>query len=123
MLSARAEFGYNDIDLFRVEGSMMFTAHGIVSKDSSVHQYDGTGQVVPSTPSTENPFAGENGAWELSSGTVEYSFVFGGEGEMKVTSWFSFSASAYFCLVWNKDNVSKPCAFDTQLSLGAVFKY
>ena len=113
-------FGYDDIDLFRIEGSVFFMAHGIIDEKSVTKYYDGTFSGNPSTPSTENPFnPGEN----KDNNSPEYTFVLGGSGELRAASWFSVEAGVYSMLVWNKDN--EPDAFepDIQLSLGCTFRY
>ena len=116
-------FGYNDIDSFKVEGDVMFMAHGIVSAYSSIREYTGS-ESVATTPSTENAFTDEDydSLYNvLSDGEVEYSLIFGAGGEKQVTKWFSFDASLYFNVYWNKDNLSTCTKFDIQLAVGLKF--
>ena len=115
-VAALLKFGYNDIDLYRVEGNIFFMAHGVIKKDSITTQYTGPAS-VPVAPSTSNPFD------PAESGEVEYTFAFGGEGTVDPLSFLSIDAGAYCFFIWNKDNSPSPCTVDFQLSLGLTFKY
>ena len=116
-VAALLRFGYNDIDLYKVEGNMFFMAHGVIDKTSVTKQYDGPGATSDWAPSTSNPFD------KTETGPVEYMFAFGAEGEVEPLSFLSVNAGAYCFFTWNKDNVASPCAFDFQLSLGLTLKY
>lgn len=115
-VAALLKFGYNDIDLYRVEGNIFFMAHGVIRKDSITTQYTGPAS-VPVAPSTSNPFD------PAESGEVEYTFAFGGEGTVDPLSFLSIDAGAYCFFIWNKDNSPSPCSVDFQLSLGLTLKY
>lgn len=90
----------------------LFMAHGVLNFSSAWDLYDGTGQPVPSTPSTENPFD------SAESGPVAYSLLTQLSGQYNINSELSLMAHLALPLVWNKGNVAKPLIHDIQLSVG-----
>ena len=116
-IAALLKFGYDDIDLYRVEGNIFFMAHGVIGKDSITTQYTGPSDASGSAPSTSNPFDPSE------TGEVEYTFAFGAEGEVRPLSFLSIDAGAYCFFIWNKDNSPAPCSIDFQLSLGVTLRY
>lgn len=116
-IAALIRFGYNDIDLFEIEGNLFFMAHGVIGKDSITTQYNGPSDASMAAPSTSNPFNPDE------NGSVEYTFAFGAEGEVSPLSFLSMDAGAYCFFIWNKDNDPSPCSIDFQLSLGLTIRY
>ena len=116
-IAALIRFGYNDIDLFEIEGNLFFMAHGVIGKDSITTQYNGPSDESMAAPSTSNPFNPEE------NGSDEYTFAFGAEGKVSPLSFLSMDAGAYCFFIWNKDNDPSPCSIDFQLSLGLTIRY
>ena len=116
-IAALFRFGYEDIDLFRVEGNVFFMAHGVIDMFSKTNYFDGNSGSQQNTPSTSNPFD------KSENGVPEYTFAFGGEGQVDITSYLSLDTSAYLVTVWNKDNVTSPATLDFQFSLGLSLYY
>ena len=106
--------GYDDMKFYRISVPLYFMAHGIIDEMSKT---DYGNSFNPIAPSTENPFdSSENGV-------VEYTFAIGAEGEIRPLPYLSIDAGAYAFFIWNKDNVSKPCSFDLQVSLSLSLEY
>lgn len=89
----------------------MFMAHGVMGITSKWSLYNGTGQGVPSTPSTQNPF-------DLTSGPVAYSLLVKLASAVEVTKKLSVTGNLALPFVWNKGNAPGPMVFDYQLSVG-----
>ena len=116
-IAALFRFGYEDIDLFRVEANVFFMAHGVIDMYSKTNYFDENSGSLQNTPSTSNPFD------KSENGVPEYTFAFGGEGQIDITSYLSLDTSAYLVTVWNKDNVTSPATLDFQFSLGLSLYY
>lgn len=116
-IAALIRFGYNDIDLYEIEGNLFFMAHGVIGKNSITTQYKGPSDASMAAPSTSNPFNPDE------NGSVEYTFAFGAEGEVSPLSFLSMDAGAYCFFIWKKDNNPSPCSIDFQLSLGLTIRY
>ena len=116
-IAALFRFGYEDIDLFRVEANVFFMAHGVIDMYSKTNYFDENSGSQQNTPSTSNPFD------KSENGVPEYTFAFGGEGQIDITSYLSIDTSAYLVTVWNKDNVTCPATLDFQFSLGLSLYY
>lgn len=107
-------FGYCAPASWYVECETFFMAHGVVRSDSAYDHYNGTGQSVPHTPSTSNPFAPDE------SGAVEYTLSVGLHGGWKPLHWLSIQAGANVVTQWNRRNIELPAAIDIQFFLGVA---
>lgn len=110
-------FGYEDIDLFRIEGNAFFMVHGIINMFSKTDYYSEDSGSPENTPSGQNPF------YKTESGVPEYTFAIGADGEIDITSYLSLDTSCYLVSVWNKDNDARPVELDVQFSLGLRLYY
>ena len=116
-IAALFRFGYEDIDLFRIEGNAFFMVHGIINMFSKTDYYSEDSGSPENTPSGQNPFD------KTESGVPEYTFAIGADGEIDITSYLSLDTSCYLVSVWNKDNAESPVKLDVQFSLGLRLYY
>ena len=116
-IAALFRFGYEDIDLFRIEGNAFFMVHGIINMFSKTDYYSEDSGSPENTPSGQNPFD------KTESGVPEYTFTIGADGEIDITSYLSLDTSCYLVSVWNKDNDESPVKLDVQFSLGLRLYY
>lgn len=116
-ISGLLSAGYKKPGLFDVTGNLFVMAHGVIDKFSNTRWYQDGDTIGGNTPSTSNPFNPNE------SGSIEYTFAFGIDGEYSPLSWLDFNVGVYFITIANLGNISGKNASDIQLSLGMRVYY
>lgn len=113
---AQLNIGYERPLKARFEATTLFMVHGVLGLGSLWELYNGTGQSLVTTPTTENPFDGTE------TGPVSYTLLPTFLSEYHLTKHLSWMVHLAVPMVWNKGNTAKNLTYDVQLSLGVTYR-